>query len=141
IRKARDLYEAAKKLEPEVLRVWESYRERMPNMTAPLAPDHYQGPYFMLIAFSVENLLKAAAIARNNAEYRAEFRKTLRFPEELKKHDLVKLAELAQVSFNAKEENLLRRLTRSAIWFGRYPAPLDYSKMSGTEEFSDGNEY
>src|SRR2546426_2171185 len=86
IRKARDLYEAAKKLEPEVLRVWESYLARMRNMTAPLAPDHYQGPYFMLIAFSVENLLKAAAIARNNAEYRAEFRKTLRFPEELKKH-------------------------------------------------------
>jgi len=141
IRKAKDLFESAKKLEPELIRVWESYRARAKDFKTPLAPDYYQGTYFMLLAFAVENLLKATAVARNSIKYREEFRKTLRFPEELKSHDLLKLSELAQLSFNTKEEELLRRLTRSAVWFGRYPAPLHYTKMSGSEQFHDGNEY
>ena len=111
------------------------------DQTTPLVPDHYQGPYFMLLAYAAENLLKAAAVACNGPRYRAEFRAKLKFPKELRNHDLVKLAQLVQLSFSMEEEDLLRRLTRSAVWFGRYPVPLEYAHMSGDQIFSDDNEY
>lgn len=141
IQKARDLYESARKLEPEVVGIWQSYRAWAKDGSPPAATDHYQGPYFMLVAFAVENLLKAAAIARNRVHYLAQFRKTQCFPKELQKHDLVKLAKLVKLSFESGEEDLMRRLTRSAVWFGRYPVPLDYEEMSGTDIFEDGKEY
>jgi hypothetical protein len=141
ISKARDLFESAKKLEPEVVRVWESYRARAKSFASPLVPDHYQGTYFMLLAFAVENLLKASAVNRNGMEYRDAFRSTLKFPEDLRSHDLVRLAGLVDLSYTPDEEELLRRLTRGATWFGRYPAPLHYAEMSGNKRFSDGNEH
>lgn len=141
IAKAQDLFETAKQLEPVVVRVWDSYREKAKNMGAPLLLDHYQGPYFMLLAFATENLLKAAAVSRKCLQYKAEFLNSKKFPGELKSHDLVELATLVALSYSIEEEELLRRLTRSAIWFGRYPAPLKYAEMSGKVEFSDGNEY
>ena len=141
IRKAKSLYEAAKKLEAEVVSIWENRQAHAKDVSVRLTADHYQGPYFMLIAFAVENLLKAAAVASSREKYRSQFRRSKRFPKELKKHDLVKLAELVALSFNAEDEDLLRRLTRSAVWYGRYPIPLNYAKMSGDEQFTDGNEY
>ena len=141
IRKARNLYESAKRLEPEVILVWESYRGHAKDATIPLKPDHFQGPYFMLLAFASENLFKAAAIARDGLKYKVAFGRTQKFPKELTKHDLVKLAQLVDFTYSSEEEDILRRLTRSAIWFGRYPAPLNYVEMSGQETFSDGNEY
>lgn len=141
IGKARNLFESAKRLESGVTRLWESYHKRLNNSVLPVLPDHYQGPYFMLLAFATENLLKAAAVSRNGTRYRTEFRQTLKFPKELKNHNLVELATFVHLSFTEKEEDLLRRLTRSAIWFGRYPAPLEYTNMSGKETFSDGSEY
>ena len=139
--KAQDLFESAKRLEPDVVRVWESYQNKAKNGDAVLVPDHFQGPYFMLLAFSTENLLKAAAVSHNRLQYKAEFKRSEKFPGKLKEHDLVKLAKLVGLSYTTGEEDLLRRLTRSAIWFGRYPAPLKYEAMSGKEVFSDGNEY
>ena len=141
ISKARGLYESARKLEPEVVRLWESYLALMRGEANSSPGDHCQGPYFMLLSFAVENLLKAAAVARNSVRYRADFRAMSKFPEELKKHDLVKLAQFVQLAFSAEEEDLLRRLTRSAVWFGRYPAPLKYAQLSGTQTFVDGKEY
>lgn len=141
IAKARDLYESARKLEPAMEKVWDSYRAKAKNLSRPLEPDHYNGPYFMLIAFAVENLLKAAAVSRNSFKYRENFRLNGNFPSELKKHDLLKLGQSLNLSVTREEEDLLRRLTRGAIWFGRYPAPLKYSEMSGIERFSDGKEY
>lgn len=141
VRKARDLYETARKLEPDITQVWESYRARARGEASPILADHYQGPYFMLLAFATENLLKAAAVARDAYKYKEEFRRTLKFPRELTKHNLVALAQKVDLKFTREEEDLLRRLTRSAIWYGRYPVPLEYDKMSGNERFNDGREY
>lgn len=141
IANARNLFESAKRLEPEVVRIWDIYREKIKNAAAPLPIDHFQGPYFMLLAFATENLLKAAAVSHKRLQYKDEFRHSKKFPKELMKHDLIKLAQLVGLSYSDKEEDLLRRLTRSAIWFGRYPAPLDYADMSGQKTFDDGNEY
>ena len=141
IGKARSLLQCARLLEPEVVKVWDSYLARSRGEANTLLADHYQGPYFMLLSFAVESLLKATAVAQNSPRYKAEFRETSRFPKELQKHDLVKLAQFVQLTFSAEEEDLLRRLTRSAVWFGRYPAPLEYTQMSGTQTFVDGNDY
>lgn len=80
-------------------------------------------------------------MARNSSEFRSDFRKTLKFPAELKCHNLVKLAQKAGLHADLREEDLLRRLTRSAIWYGRYPVPLGYKEVSGSETFSDGSNY
>ncbi|MEQ1663729.1 MAG: hypothetical protein ABL877_13635 [Thiobacillus sp.] len=141
IANARNLFESAKRLEPEVVRIWDAYREKIKNAAAPLPIDYFQGPYFMLLAFATENLLKAAAVSYKRFQYKDEFRRSKKFPKELMKHDLIKLAQLVGLAYSDTEEDLLRRLTRSAIWFGRYPAPLDYADMSGQKKFDDGNEY
>jgi len=141
IAKARSLYECARKLEPEVLRVWESYRAKSRNEPVDLLPDHFQGTYFMLLSFAVENVLKAAAVAKHGRRYKEEFRAKQKFPKELQKHDLVKLAQFVELALVENEEDLFRRLTRSAVWYGRYPAPLEYPEMAGTATFLDGDDY
>ena len=95
----------------------------------------------MLLAYAVENLLKAAAVARNGTSYRTEFAAKHAFPQKLKEHDLVKLATFVKLVFSTEEEDLLRRLTRSSLWFGRYPVPLKYADLSGEQTFCDGNAY
>lgn len=141
IERARDLYESARKLEPAMEGVWKGYRAKARNPQWALEPDHYTGPYFMLVSFAVENLLKAAAMSRKGAEYRDCFRLDGKFPSKLKGHDLVKLSKFLCLEVNREEDDLLHRLTRAAIWFGRYPAPVNYSEMSGIKKFSDGKEY
>lgn len=141
IGKALDLYQSARRLEPAIENVWNSYRARGENRSGPVEPDHYSGPYFMLISYAVENLLKAAAVSRNTHTYREYFQSTGKFPDELKSHDLMKLGKLLDLTITQEEESLLRRLTRSAVWFGRYPAPLKYPGMSGVEQFNNGKEY
>lgn len=141
IRKAKNLLESAKLIEPEVIRLWKNYRRYINGKTDKLLTDYYQGTYFMLVAYAVENLLKATVIQRNSFEYKKKFHQTLKFPKELQSHDLVKLARKADLDFTIEEEDLLRRLTRSATWDGRYPIPLHYKQMSGAECFSDGKEY
>ncbi len=137
ISKARDLYECAKKLEPEVVRIWENRRAVSSNESVRLQADHYQGVYFMLLSYAVENLLKASLVAKNGSQYKEK----KKFPEDLKCHDLVKLANRIDLKLEAGEEDLFRRLTRSAIWHGRYPAPLKYSDMSGVDAFLDGSKH
>ncbi len=141
IRKANDLLESANLIEPKVLELWKSYRENLGGKSDILKTDHYIGRYFMLIAFAVENLLNASIINDKAGEYKRTFRETLKFPKELQSHDLVKLAKKANVDFSTEEEDLMRRLTRSAIWYGRYPIPLKYTHSSGAQTFSDGKDY
>lgn len=139
ISKARDLYESARMLEPALEAIWDSYRSRAQNTGTTILPDYYNGTYFMLISFAFENLLKAALVSRNSFQYKQQFRLTGKFPSELKGHDLLKLARLLNLTILQQEEDLLRRLTRGATWFGRYPIPLKYTEMSGIEKFSDGS--
>jgi len=138
IMKARDLLESAKLIEPEVVRYWDNSREVLKTKSGQFLPDYYLGTYFMLIAYAVENIFKAVIVRNNSVDYKEKFKQTPKFPKELQSHSLVELAKQAGYSFNLYEEDLLRRLTRSAIWYGRYPVPLDYKFSSNTEIFSDG---
>lgn len=66
--------------------------------------------YFMLCGMSLEAILKAILIEKNQ------------MPP--KTHDLKRLADLAGVSYDAHEKDLLEILSSAVIWDGRYPVPL-----------------
>ncbi|MDZ7759478.1 MAG: hypothetical protein U5L00_04380 [Desulfovermiculus sp.] len=70
IRKANDLLKSADLIEPEVLRLWNSVEEGLDNKERDIMPDYHQGTYFMLKAFAVENIFKAAIIRNKQFEYR-----------------------------------------------------------------------
>ena len=138
LRSAHSLLSSSKELELKVIEFWKSYKAHKKDGNLPLKPDHYQGPYFMLLAFAVENLFKAAIVREKSWEFKQDFRNKSKFPNELNNHDLVELAKQVHFNYSLEEEDLLRRLTRHAKWAGRYPVPLYYKKSARGEEFDDG---
>ena len=137
---AKDLIESAKLLEPRIEEVWENLHAHSQNQSVALIPDHYTGPYFMLMGFAIENILKAGIVFRDSTELKLNFGATRKFPGILKDHDLPKLAKKAGIRLGTDEEDLLRRLTRHSVWAGRYPIPIEYRDIKSTEVFSDGEE-
>jgi hypothetical protein len=137
---ALDLIESAKLLVPKIQEVWENLREHSSNQNIALIPNYYTGPYFMLMGFATENILKAGLVLRNESELRFDFQQTRRFPKLLEGHDLVKLAKKMNFQTGTDEEDLLRRLSRNTVWAGRYPIPIDFRKIKPTEIFTDGEE-
>jgi hypothetical protein len=139
IRKGQALLESAKLLEPDVAAIWKGLREwHERKHTKELKSDEILSVYLMLVAFTVENLLKARLIQKCYHKFRDEFESYGRLPPLLKTHDLFPLAKEAGLSIGTEEEDLLRRLTRAAIWAGRYPLPIEFGDLAGSEEFSDG---
>jgi hypothetical protein len=69
----------------------------------------------MLLAYSVENILKAALVRARNSEFAQELQKSGRLPEELRKesHNLVNLAQSA-LNFTVDEEGLTTRRVRAS---------------------------
>lgn len=141
VRSARSLVASAKELESKVLELWENYRAHLRDRSVTLKPDHYFGPYFMLVAFAVENYFKAAIVRENSRDFKEAFRDKPEFPKGFKSHNLIRLAKKANFDFSKEEEDLLRRLTRHAVWAGRYPIPTFYKESAPGEQFSDGKEY
>jgi len=138
---ARSLLKSSKEIEHKVIELWDNYSANHKDKSVELKPDYYQGPYFLLLAFAVENMFKAVIVRENAFEFKKHFKETSKFPKELQIHDLLILAEKAGLKYNTEEEDLLRRLTRNAIWAGRYPVPLNYQKSAPGEKFNDGKEY
>ncbi len=138
---AQCLLASAQELEPKISELWENYRAHSKDRNVHLKVDHFQGPYFILVAFALENFFKAILVFEKSLRYKREFRGKCQFPEELKGHDLVALARKADYRFGLEEEDLLRRLTRHAVWAGRYPVPIHYKKSAVAEEFSDRKEH
>ena len=68
--------------------------------------------YLMLFGMALELLYKAILVAKDN---QTEVPPT---------HDLAELAKLADVQVDASERNLLKILSESIIWDGRYPIPV-----------------
>jgi hypothetical protein len=149
IQKGIDLFESAKLLEPRIQELWGYWRSKSEGRPAAHVPNHFLGTYFMLMSFCVENFLKAALVQAESSRYKREFKLCVErgmkskkcFPSELKTHDLFDLSIKAKLDLQEGEEDLLRRLSRCAEWAGRYPSPLRYEDMFGTETFSDGADY
>lgn len=141
--KCDDLLEAASLLEPMVNKFWENWKEVFTDkslMKQKYKYLKYLGTYFMLISYAIENLLKAAVIRKKRKEYEKYLKKESALPRDLKTHDLVLLSQKAGINIDSGQEDLLRRLRRSAEWYGRYPVPLHY-KALGPEKFKDNKEY
>jgi len=139
VRKAESLLDSASLLEPEVAAIWASLRERHEARgSSKLKSDGILSVYLMLMAFAVENLLKAELVHKFHSKFRQMFDSSGKLPPLLKTHDLFVLAQKAGLSMGIVEEDLLRRLTRSAIWAGRYPVPIEFGELASGEEFSDG---
>jgi hypothetical protein len=97
--------------------------------------------YFMLLAFALEDLLKAALIRRDLEQLRDRVASTGKLPRKLSTHDLFALmTELGVEPSDWFEEILVRRLIRAATWFGRYPIPVTFREYN-TVRYSDGKEY
>ena len=138
-RVANGLLDSAHQLEPEVAAIWKGLREwHETKDRKKLKSDEILSIYLMLTAFAVENLLKAELVRQCYHEFKEEFDSSGKLPPLLKTHDLFTLAKRVDLSMGSDEEALLRRLTRAAIWAGRYPLPIEFGDLSGSEEFSDG---
>jgi hypothetical protein len=138
---ADDLLECATILEPRVNEVFQRMRAHTKDRSVRLISQGVLSVHFMLVSYAIENLFKGALVRENSQRYKNDFGATKKFPEELQEHDLVRLATLTRFTLDLAREDLLRRLTRCAIWHGRYPVPLDYRELSGTETFKDGKIY
>ena len=86
-------------------------------------------------------LLKAELVRKFYNQFSEEFDSSGELPSLLKSHRLFTLAKTADLSMDRDEEDLLRRLTRAAVWSGRYPLPIEFNQLSGVEEFSDGRSW
>ena len=137
--KAADLLRAAHLLEGELVRFWEAVSPdaELPDELAGLA--NLQSPYFMLVAYAVDNYCKAYLVRENEAEIRNRVLKKL--PRYLDEHDLARLVARIGLAIDAPEEELLARLTRCSTWAGRYPVPAGPNGMRNIEEFSDGRKH
>jgi hypothetical protein len=138
---ADDILESASILESQVREVFERLRAHARDQSVQLISHGVLGIHFMLLSYAIENLFKASLVRMHSQEYKGDFESKRKFPDELRTHDLISLARATDFTLDLNREDLLRRLTRSAEWHGRYPAPLDYRQMSGSEIFEDGKIY
>ena len=137
------LLECAKMLEAEVKELWTSWRRHLKDEKISITGGKYTGVYFMLISYAVENFLKAfiVRVKKNELESVLNSADNPKFPKILKSHNLVKLAREACFPIRDQlQEDLLRRLARSAVWYGRYPVATNFHRAN-KERFLDGKEY
>jgi len=142
--KADELVTAARLLEPEIKRYWEnaaakqigkSKKKKSGITRYPLLQDIH----FMLIAYAIENYLKAAILRTDSDKLANEIKVGKKsVPEQITTHDLYKLAKDVGLKPNADEEELLIRLYQSSTWRGRYPVPANREGLRSIQKTADG---
>ena len=147
LRHMEGLLEAANALQPRVDAAWSS-RSRWASAKGTLPfPSEADAPIaiqMMLYSFAIENLLKASLVSNKKVEYEHQLKANPVLPRELLTHNLVELAIKAKgaskvtAELGDDDEELLRRLTRRAEWYARYPVPARYEHMPGLQKFRDG---
>jgi hypothetical protein len=138
IAKADELLAAASILETDIMQYWSAMSIENGQVLGIPNKKLVQGPYFLLIAYALENYFKALLIYRNKDSLRNRFFRPL--PDYLKKHDLIELARDVNLAIDLAEEELLLRLGRNSIWSARYPVP-DGPGALAMKKFSDGTYY
>jgi len=131
--KADQLLDAAGLFERKIHETWDDWRNRTLKYD-----DRFISIYFMLSSYAIENLLKAVIIKKPRKELENTINTSTKFPTILKEHDLFKLAKRASLlNFTLGNEEYLKKLTRSAIGYGRYPMPTnpsDFNTFSVAEQ-------
>lgn len=119
---AEDLIAAAEHLEQEVIAYWNRAEARMKGTVGAYDPDP-TGVYFMLMAYALENLCKAALVDEDVEAFRDEVVDRGQIPGRVAGHDLSRL--LSQLGFQLCDEDreLVWRLERNSVWSARYPVP------------------
>ena len=145
-RQANGLLESAQALQPLVKKAREA-RRNAAKQEPFVWPSETNAPIaiqMMLFSFAFENLLKGSLIQHNKTDYGRQLQNEPALPEDLKDHDLVKLTVKARKAANvggeldSDDEELLMRLTRRAVWQGRYPVPLKSRDMAGLNRLRSG---
>jgi hypothetical protein len=150
-RNVKSLLQAASLVEARVREVWnhnlewvrasEAAARNHSYTTLKAMPTEIFGVHFMLVAFAVENMLKAGLVRAEQWDVREEFEKDGRLPRLLQSHDVFLLCSRLGIQLSVEEEDIARRLTRASIWAGRYPIPVQFRDSSEVETFSDGEEW
>jgi hypothetical protein len=90
----------------------------------------FLSPYYMLIGYMIEALLKGILVAKgHNCVVNSKF---VGFG--VNGHDLIALANKAELSFSKEEGNLLKMLTEHTTWAGRYPIATKWENTYLTNE-------
>jgi len=146
--KADKLLEASKILEPQIRDYWsivindaKEGRYNKGGEPPHIPPSNIQDPYFILISYALENLLKALIIRDRSDEIRSRFAQTGNLPKLIRDHDLLKLSRKASIKMDIKEEDILTRLSRFSKWKSRYPVPIELSDLQNILKYSDGKAY
>jgi hypothetical protein len=145
---ADKLLEASKVLEPLLHQFWSvvitNEREAKYNKgeESPYkSPPNLNGPYFILISYALEDLLKALIIQEQGEEIRHRFLQRGTLPKLLDEHNLVVLSNRAKFDISFTEEDTLSGLSRQSKWKGRYPVPFKLDDMRNLTKYSNGKSY
>jgi hypothetical protein len=140
LRKAEGFLSVIKLVTPEVHETWRRSMLWLKDRTLPLPPQEIFGVHLLLAAYALENILKGALVRQYYRRLETDFERTGKLPKLLKSHNLYWLARFLNLAFTLQEEDLLRRLSHAAVWYGRYPVPAQYEVYDG-EQYSDGETY
>ena len=125
-RLARELVDAAESMEGKLDDFWEGVRRREWN-------DAQVAVYFMLCAYALENLIKAKLVEKEISTSGVPSG-VRNLPKNLKGHDLVELTIRCGRKPLAEEyASILKRLSRSSVWYGRYPVPVSADSMNAID--------
>jgi hypothetical protein len=139
IEKADELIVAANFLEADALEYWSEIKVENNQIVSIPNRKNVQEAYFLLIAYALENFLKALLIHQNQKTLKGWLLQKL--PGYLLSHDLIELASKAKFNINVSEEELFCRLSRYSIWKARYPIPLYSDALANMKILSDEKTY
>ena len=138
---SRELIKMASELEKDLSILWgppANYNKRDESQPS---LGFVQGIYFMLIAYAIENMCKAEILKKKKTKIEKEIKKGKRLRKFVSIHDLVKLVrDEVGLQISEPEEELLLRLSRTAVWAARYPVPLWVKDINANQRLSSGNE-
>ncbi|MGA9115884.1 MAG: hypothetical protein WB626_03820 [Bacteroidota bacterium] len=136
---AQALFASAQHLSIEIEKRWlrSEYKffrwflfKRRDRLEAP----ELQSVYLMLIAFCLENLLKAHLVKNLSQDIRSEVTKTGKLPQTLNTHDLNQLAKTCGIDLDSIQNLALYRLTVFS-WRGRYLLPITFRTFDEIDVF------
>ncbi len=134
-RMADDLIAAANILEVEVVKYWSEIKIENNQIVDIPNRKNVQQAYLLLIAYALENFLKALLIHQNQKTLKGRLLQKL--PGYLLSHNLIELSSKARFNINVPEEELFCRLSRFSIWKARYPIPLYPDALANMKILSD----
>jgi hypothetical protein len=138
IDKGDDPLQAASLLKPHVERFYQSAKKEteivseLPDGKSTKTPAIREGVIevcMLLFGCAFENLLKGAFVRQLTRGQKENRILKPKLPKQLKTHDVLSLAEKLGLDLNRLEINLLKRLTETIVWRGRYPIPIEHTQV------------